>query len=36
MQIKSDWDMSVNLDKLIKEVENNPRAFYDQIDQKNC
>ena len=32
MSIKADWDMNVNLNKLIKDVEKNPRAFYDKLD----
>lgn len=32
MSIKADWDMNVDLNKLIKNVEQNPRAFYDKLD----
>lgn len=32
MSIKADWDMNINLNKLIKEVENDPRGFYDKVD----
>lgn len=28
MAIKGDWDMSVNINKLKREVENNPKQFY--------
>jgi hypothetical protein len=28
MKVKADWDMSVNLNRLKLEVENNPRTFY--------
>ena len=32
MSIKADWDMNINLNKLIKEVETNPREFYDKVE----
>ena len=28
MTIKADWDMSININRLKKEVENNPKKFY--------
>ena len=28
MTIKADWDMSININRLKKEVEKNPRQFY--------
>ena len=32
MSIKEDWDMSVNLNKLMKDVETNPRNYYDKLE----
>lgn len=32
MSMKADWDMNINLNKLIKEVEQNPRDFYDKVE----
>ena len=32
MSIKADWDMNINLNKLIKDVETNPRDFYDKVE----
>lgn len=32
MSVKKDWDMNVNLNKLIKQVETQPKDFYDKLD----
>ena len=32
MQVKADWDMNIDLNKLRKEVDKDPRQFYDKID----
>jgi len=32
MQVKADWDMNIDLNKLRKEVDQDPRQFYDRID----